>query len=205
MLETIKRFQHENQTPFCSAILLFVSCTGYYGVVRSTTDEYKNSRTIRLLLSFHTREYDSEVKNIDMTFVRVILPGGREEAGLYAQVDKSSSAFDLKEEGFIKIDGRKFPIVLQDRRENTLSKVENTTTTHSVQDTSGVSTLSVVTGSSSTNWKQAYFYCPLSTEQVEAIKNCRQLEFRYYAGPDPATISVKPSYLGKIRKWAEAK
>lgn len=190
---------------FCSAILLFVSCTGYYGVVRSTTDEYKNSRTIRLLLSFHTREYDSEVKNIDMTFVRVILPDGREEAGLYAQVDKSSSAFDLKEEGFIKIDGRKFPIVLQDRRENTLSKVETTTTTHSVQDTSGVSTLSVVTGSSTTNWKQAYFYCPLSTEQVGAIKNCRQLEFRYYAGPDPATINVKPSYLGKIRKWAEAK
>lgn len=190
---------------FFSAALLFASCAGHYGVIRSTTDDYQNSRNIQLLLSFYACEYDSEVHNVDMTFTRVIRSDGSEEAGVYAQVDKSAAAFDLKEEGFINIDGRKFPVSLQNRRENTLSRTDNTTTTQSVQDTTGNSTLTVVTGSSTTNWKQAYFYCPFTHEQIEAIKNCRQIEFRYYAGPEPVTLRVKSSYVEKIRKWAEAK
>lgn len=190
---------------FFAATLFLLSCTSPYGVIRSTTDDYQNSRNIRLLLSFSVREYDNEVQSIDMTFARVIHADGREEAGVYAQVNKSAAAFDLKEEGFIKIDGRKYPVVLQDRRENILSRTDNTTTAQSVRDTTGASTLTVLTGSSTTNWKQAYFYCPFTDEQVQAIKNCRQLEFRYYAGPDPVTISTRPSSLKKISNWAGAK
>ncbi|MCB0528009.1 MAG: hypothetical protein KDC61_09070 [Saprospiraceae bacterium] len=185
-----------------SAALILAACTPRYGVIEVIPDDYKNNKNIRLQYAFDAKERRSDLQTAYMTFLRVVSADGSEEAGVYVRMNKAVSAFEVKQEGFINADGRKLPVSLLDRRENVLSETNESTEDHSYQDSIGViHTVTVVTGVSTDSWKQEHFYIPLTAEHIEAIRNCRSLEFRYYLGPEPATVVVAPGRLEKIRQW----
>lgn len=194
----------ETRIFFLLLVLIFTACISPYGILETTFDDYKNNKTIRLLQRYRVQERRSDARTVEMTFVRLVQTDNTEEAGVYVKIEKSASAFGIQEEGFVKVDGQKFPIMLKNRRENVLTKTDPVIGSQTLQDSTGSRTIQVVTGMNTTNWKEEYFYWPVSPELAEAIKRCRALEFRYYIGPNPVTMSTEPANLEKIKQWLNA-
>jgi hypothetical protein len=182
-------------------VLIFAACSSRFGVVKTTHDDYKNNKTIQLSLRYRAEERRSEASSVEMTFVRLVQPSIGEELGVYVKISKSASAFEIEEEGFVKVDGQKFAIQFQNRRENVLSETTPVVENQTIQDTTGSRTIQVVTGMNTSTWKEEHFYWPVSPELAEAIKRCQTLEFRYYIGPNPVTLSTNPMDLEKIKQW----
>ncbi|MDA3866771.1 MAG: hypothetical protein PF489_08500 [Salinivirgaceae bacterium] len=108
-----------------------------------------------------------------------------------------SLSYRLQNKVFLIVDNEAYPMKIEQK------EYENSKIIKPIEEevkTSDSTSMSVVTGYSENNRKATRFKYSLSNELIEKIKSTEQVLFRYYAGPDMITVTLKGRKLKKMKQ-----
>jgi hypothetical protein len=180
-------------------LLITISCGSVrYNKVYSYEDEFRGSsrKYLRIVLK------DDERRN-EIGDARVILESSHNENDhslvAYFAIPRASSSFRADGSGYIKAGEDKFEIPLMDPVSEVKMKTEESISTFTSSDSTGVST--TATASSDTQvWIEEKFMLKLSEEHKKSILQAGGVIFRFYFGPVPATYLLRGKKLELIKE-----
>lgn len=188
----------------CATLLVVLSLAACVTVLNTITfenDTYKNTKTFLLRHSYSKiKGKGNGVSYFECTYVREVPPGGAETISAYLYARKSTSSFDLKADGFLKINEQVFPLHLEKRESAQRSETSSKTETQTTTDSTGIHTTQVDAGTSTEEWKEDRAFFRFTPEQIAALKLAYQVEFRLYTGPYPVTFSPNTKELAKLKE-----
>lgn len=179
--------------------ITFQSCASYYDYnnIRSANDIVYNTKRFELKYYVQNKDYRSPVTSLTQDIIKEIDLENEVSYTAYDVLQLSSSGFKLDEKVFFLIENVAYPMIL-DKVE--LETVKNTTENKSDISTSDSTTVSVVTGYSENNIKNARFSYKIPVDIMEKIKDSKQLLIRYYSGPSMITFKPSSESISKIRE-----
>lgn len=183
---------------FFASILLLSSCilSSSDGKLIHQTDSFRNAQTVSLRLRFNTEEKHSSIYGIACDFYAEKVSVNKQYK-VFTTVLRTESSFSLEDSFFLAIDDKIYHLAKQKTKIQTRSSVSETTGNVMLSDST---TATVVTGVSTSTWKEEQFVIQFSDEQVTEILKANKLLFRFYAGSSIGTSKVQGSDLEKIKK-----
>lgn len=156
-------------------------------------DTHRKSLTLKL----EDRNRLSHVLSVEKTFVKETSADQSVNVKVYDVLKMSGSGFNLEDRAFLVIDQELFPLTI-----NTKELEHSTSIDESHEDvkTSDSTSVSVVSGYSTNNLKITRLNYSLSAEITTKIQEANNVFFRYYAGPEMTTISIRYSDLKKLKE-----
>lgn len=153
-------------------------------------DEFKDNHKYTLNYSLLLMEWLSTIGSADVSFVRDINKSG-ETTTAYFLINKQPQSYSIEKKGYIKIDSLKSEFEINDLRTNGYfvaksdsSKNKGIQAIPSINDTRLADQFSVT----------------INPEMIKAIKECKEITFRFYFGPSIATYKIHSSKLNRLKK-----
>jgi hypothetical protein len=150
-----------------------------------------------LTLNFNDRNRRSPMLFLKKSFVKESNANQPVTLKVYDVLTMSGSGFNLEDRVFLIIDEVVFPITLSTKELEHTTRIDESREDVKTSDSTSVS---VVTGYSTNNLKITRLHYSLSTEITTKIQEAKSIMFRYYAGPEMVTISIKNNKLKKLRQ-----
>lgn len=176
---------------------LFLQNCGLSYVTWEVYDVVYDTKRISLQYNGWDVNKGSPLNSMEQTIVKEIPKNGIAVYNVYDILTLNTNSFKLEEKVFLIADDKVYPIIIERMEYNNVNELVEHKTNILKADSTKVS---VVTGVSEDKSKVCRFYYKLTDAMVMGIKNCSQLEFRYYSGPNMISIKPKGKKLEKIKE-----
>lgn len=182
-----------------AVVLTAFSCSSVrYNKVYQIDDEFRNNTKKYTRIHLRPEDRRTEIGSATMIFEKQIDSEGQDVSG-YFVVSRSSSSFKVAEDGFMKAGNNKIELKLKDPVSEFKSRSEATISGLASVDSSGT-----VTGQSADidtrTWIEDKFIVNLSQEAVKGISEAKNVMFRFYFGPIPATYELEGKKLYSVQR-----
>lgn len=175
---------------FCLALcVFFISGCGFlkdYHIY----DEFKDNHKYTLNYSLSLKEWLSTIGSADVHFVRDINKSG-ETTTAYFVITKQPQSYSIEKKGYIKIDSYKSEFEINDLRTNGYFVTKSDSTKNK-----GIQAIPSINDTRLTD----QFSVAINPEMIKAIKECKEITFRFYFGPSIATYKIHSSRLNRLKK-----
>lgn len=180
---------------------LFSSCFFNKKTMWVEFDEIKDLKRINYVESSKPIERKSPIYSIENNYVKEIDPTGKATYSVYVTINKSKASFGIEDEFYIVADQHEIKKQIKNKESKDFERIKPRTRNILTADSTN---LSVVTGYKRTSYSKEQFLITLSDEEIEKIKNCTRLKYRYYAGYRQATIDLDSNELIDLKYFISA-
>jgi hypothetical protein len=181
-----------------SAFLAFSCSSVIYNKVYRIDDEFRDNVKHYTRVNIRPADKRTEIGSARITLEKVVNKEG-EAVNAYFVINRSSSSFKADNAGFIKAGDKKFEISLLDPVSEFKSRSEAAISGLATVDTSGLVT-GQTPGIDTRTWIEDKFVVTLSQEVVMGISEAKDVIFRFYFGPIPATYKLEGYKLLAVQK-----
>jgi len=161
-------------------------------------DDVKRSKRARLEM-VHNNDEEPRTPFLDLKQTLLVEKNRGEPLTIrmYEVLNLSQEAFALEDSLYLIIDKRAHVVKMQGKAVNGLNSLETSTETVMKNDDS---TVDVISGFSQTQINQYKFSYEIDNRLARRIASCRQLSFRYYAGPHMMTVKLSANELARLKR-----
>ena len=165
---------------------------------KTVEDEFRNSKTLTFEQRLFAAEHSTGVSHANVTYERVISPT-EETLNIYFVMARSTSSFGIDKKGFMKANGEKYEIYLENYASELRTSQESSTTSTTTKDSTKVKTENT-TNISNSSWYDDKFIVRLTPDMLSSLNKTNELLFRFYLGPQQATFKLRGYTLKGVQK-----
>lgn len=169
--------------------------------IRVEYDDVKKIKRLNCVNIISPREKSSPIYSIKNEYVKEVDESGLVSYHLYVTVNENKSSFGLEDEFYILVDEKDIKKQIDHiQRKNFDSITENRRNILAADSTR----VNVVTGYKTNSYLKEQFKINLTEQEINTIKNCNNMAYRFYTGRNQATCILKNAELNKLKKWIDA-
>jgi len=188
-------------TSLISILLSFLTSCFFYEPIRVEYDDVKKIKRLNCINTISPKERGSPIHSVKNEYVKEVDERGLETYHLYVTVNESKSSFGLEDEFYILIDDEDVKKQIDNKQSKDFDSI---TENRSNILTADSTTVNVVTGYSNNSYLKEQFTITLTEQEINKIKNCTNMAYRYYIGRNQATCILKHTELNKLKKLIDS-
>ena len=180
-------------------VILIASCSSIrYNRGYRYDDEFRGGVRNYIRVSIKPEERRTEI-GVARVIIEKEIKGSLENVKAYFVVSRTPSSFKSEKTGYMKVGDHKFELSIEDPISELRTKSEATMSGFSRSDSTGVE--SEQSADIETRvWNEDKFILNLSGEIVSVVLEAREVIFRFYFGPIPATYRITGSTLEELQE-----
>ncbi len=176
------------------------SCSHFTKSLYEETDKVMKSNRVMYESSFKANKRYEQIYWQKLLFQKETDRYQNVKYTLYDVVSVPLESYNLKDTMYIVVDKDIIPIKITFNEQFNSRKINE----HNEEILQSDSTKkTVVTGYDMVNLKTFQMTHTLNKELIDKLRNARELNLRYYAGPKNITSEIKGGKLRKIKQWIE--
>jgi hypothetical protein len=190
------KFKRNNYIVTGCFVITFLSLINCSQKIYTKKDVVFSTKRYELKLEYKNIKHRSSLIYMKQKIVKQVSEGDT-ICSIYDILIMRSLSYRLQNKVFLIVDNEAYPMKIEQK------EYENSKIIKPIEEevkTSDSTSMSVVTGYSENNRKATRFKYSLSNELIEKIKSTEQVLFRYYAGPDMITVTLKGRKLKKMKQ-----
>jgi hypothetical protein len=195
------KFKRNNYIVTGCFVITFLSLINCSQKIYTKKDVVFSTKRYELKLEYKNIKHRSSLIYMKQKIVKQVSEGDT-ICSIYDILIMRSLSYRLQNKVFLIVDNEAYPMKIEQK------EYENSKIIKPIEEevkTSDSTSMSVVTGYSENNRKATRFKYSLSNELIEKIKSTEQVLFRYYAGPDMITVTLKGRKLKKMKQLLSEK
>ena len=176
------------------------SCSHFTKSLYEETDKVMKSNRVMYESSFKANKRYKQIYWQKLLFQKETDRYQNVKYTLYDVVSVPLESYNLKDTMYIVVDKDIIPVKITFNEQFNSRKINE----HNEEILQSDSTKkTVVTGYDMVNLKTFQMTHTLNKELIDKLRNARELNLRYYAGPKNITTEIKGGKLRKIKQWIE--
>ena len=175
--------------------LYLVGCSSY-GVITAKYDSFQDATVVKMKLEHSAIDGD---RTLDADYVNVI-KNNTSEIKMKVTTSASAKEKEFQEKAFFSVDGKKFEVLIQNRKLTSQVRVEE-----HYQNNDGYVDYTKPTGSTSKTYNYLNGELKVSNNIADAIKKGKEILFRVYVDDNPITFKINESNKLKLVEFLNTK
>jgi len=181
---------------FLLILVVVSSCFKKISPIRYQTDEYRNTETASFYFYVFPEERPTDLISAYFTFYRE-KQHQNTSAKIFVTLNRNSNSFSVQDSFFLVIDAKKYAMLINNKTVGKRLETKEETESKQINDSTSIT---VVTGVSTSTWKEEQFIIELNQKQLAEIAKSNLIKFRFYSGPSFGTFIIKDKYLHKVKE-----
>ena len=180
--------------------MFFSSCTMLnYSRIEIRNDEIKKEKNVHLK-GWHNRtvEWSTPLNSLSRHFYKKTNQKGVSEYYVYEVLKFNITSMPINDTIYLIADNEILPVRVE--KLEIFAKMERTPINEDIETSDSTKT-TVITGYNEEYKQIQKIKYQLHEKEIRAIKNCKNLKFRYYSEPEMMTIILRAKHLKKLKQF----